>query len=431
MMPNYVNIIQTPYESIMQFLLIGFSEQAQSALELLISREFIPHRYVSIPRQLSSYLYPVIPKIESSLIEHTDMCIIDLDGIGMMTFSEEYKTQLLSIIGQKPALLISRQIQQDWQQAVAQWTSAHIEYVLQPYSRDNIIDALQRLLSEGKIVSSVTDENAESTSSTNEHNSPFVQKIVGQVAIAKRTQFTRKLLEQRWSSFNEHPVFQHLLNIFSQSAPFKLIISQHEMLVFPEKNMILLHRMQSIIDYFGLLKSFTLSTYKIESEPVYSDDFMVVEQEFLERGCKPYQLSLFLWQIYHEVLPEKLEYDGVDLCIKLNYMPDFSNMVNIPAYMRAVSSACLSQPQYFEQLKILFNFLTIDNIHRVFLLSVLSNYADVSSFEEDILYYKPAQKTTLSFEIPEMEEADKSKNQQVIKARSQGFFERLLRKLSW
>lgn len=416
----------------MQFLLLGFSEQAQSALELLISREFSAHTYVSIPRKLSTYLYPVIPEMESSVITNTDMFIIDLDGIGMMNFSEEYKTQLLSIIGQKPALLISRQIQQGWQTSLVQATSAHIEYVLQPYSRDNIIEALQRLLSgEQAPVQTAVDETSELTPSSSENSSSVVQEPVGQVAIAKRTQFTRKLLEQRWTNFNEQPVLQHLLNIFSQSVPFKLTISQHEMLVFPEKNMILLQKMQSVVEYFILMKSFTLSAHKIESEPLYSDEFIVVEQEFLQQGCKPYQLNLFLWQIYQEVLPEKLELDATDLCIKLNYMPDFTNMVNVPAYMRTVSSACLGQPQYFEQLRVLFSFLNVDNIYRVFLLSVLSNYANISSFEEDILHYKPIERKPLSFEIPATEESEQAKNQQVIKARSQGFFERLLKKLSW
>ncbi|WLF84182.1 hypothetical protein [Moraxella sp. ZY210820] len=416
----------------MQFLLIGFSEQAQNALELLISREFSAHTYVSIPRKLSTYLYPVIPEMESSVITNTDMFIIDLDGIGMMSFSEEYKTQLLSIIGRKPALLISRQIQQDWQASLEQVTVAHIEYVLQPYSRDNIIEALQRLLSGEQVpVQTTVDETPELTSLNIENHSSVAQAPMGQVAIAKRTQFTRKLLEQRWTNFNEQPVLQHLLNIFSQSIPFKLTISQHEMLVFPEKNMILLQKMQSVVEYFILMKSFTLSAHKIESEPLYSDEFIVVEQEFLQQGCKPYQLNLFLWQIYQEILPEKLELDATDLCIKLNYMPDFTNMVNVPAYMRTVSSACLGQPQYFEQLRVLFKFLTIDNIQRVFLLSVLSNYADISYFEEDILHYKPIESKPLSFEIPATEENEQVKNQQVIKARSQGFFERLLKKLSW
>lgn len=413
----------------MQFLLIGFSEKAQSALELLISREFTQHDYLSIPRQLSSYLYPVFPEIKTSDIQSADICIIDLDGIGMMNFSEEYKNQLLTLLRQKPAILISRQIQQGWSKYIPQWTLAHIEYVLQPYSRDNIVEALQRILS-GQGVPVVEqikapEPVADSMQQEKEH-------LSSQVAIARRALFTQKLLNQRWPSFNEHPILQHLIKIFSQTQPFRLKISQHEMLVFPEKNMILLHKIQSVIDYFILSKSFKLSASQIESETVYIDDFLTVEQEFLQQGCKPYQLSMFLWQIYQEVLPERLDFDTENLSLKLNYIPDFSNMLNVPAYMRAISSACLNQPQHFEQLKLIFNFITKDNIHRVFLLAVLCNYADISSFEAYIRQYQQNVREPLPFELPVVEdEVEDEKNQQVMKARKQGFFARLLDKLSW
>lgn len=409
----------------MQFLIIGFSEQAQSALELLISREFTEHSYLSIPRKLSTYLYPIFPQINSDDVAKSSICIIDLDGIGMNSFSEEHKTPLLTLIGQKPAILISRHIQQDWQQYVPQWTSTQIEYVLQPYNRDNIVEALKHILFGQKIPEEPSIERV-NISSHLKHEKEDLSK---QVALARRTQFTRKLLVQRWTSFDDHPIFQHLMSIFSQNLPFRLTISQHEMLVFPEKNMILLHKIQSIIDYFILLKSFKLSSYKIEAEPVYVDDFMAVEQEFLQQGCKPYQLSMFLWQIYQEVLPEKLDLNAENLSLKLNYMPDFSNMINVPAYMHAVSSACLNQPQYFEQLKIIFNFLTRDNIHRVFLLAVLCNYADIVHFESYIKEHQPSVRDPLPFEKqPDTDE--EVKNQQVIKARNLGFFERLLNKLN-
>lgn len=418
----------------MQFLIVGFSEQAQSALELLISREFTQHDYLGIPRKLSSYLYPVFPQILEEDIANADVYIVDLDGVGMMNFSEEHKNQLLALLGQKPAILISRQIQQDWQEHVSQWTSAHIEYVLQPYNRDNIVTSLKRILGEHIVVeeSNQTATSAQPTLSVPSNPVLEQEKLSGQVAIARRTLFTQKLLDQRWSSFNEHPILQHLIKTFSQSLPFRLKISQHEMLVFPEKNMILLQKIQSVIDYFILSKNFKLSTSQIESETVYIDDFLAVEQEFLQQGCKPYQLSMFLWQIYQEVLPERLDFNSENLSLKLNYIPDFSNMINVPAYMRAISSACLNQPQHFEQLKLIFNFITKDNIHRVFLLAVLCNYADISSFEAYIRQYQPNVREPLPFELPVVEdEVEDEKNQQVMKARKQGFFARLLDKLSW
>lgn len=416
----------------MKFLLIGFSEQAQNALEVLLSREFTGHSYYSIPRQFSSFLYPVVPKISTETLEQCDACIIDLDGIGMLTFDEKHRTQLVELIRKKSAILISRQIKHLWQDHVPLWTNAYIEYLEQPYTKDEMSTVINRILAKESVPTHLSTQQKDESIVTdivdNEPLSIFQEKAQ-LPAIPYRTKFTEILLKQRWADFEQQLVFKHLLSIFSQSQPFNLKISQHELLVIPEQNKAIVAKPQSVIDYFSLLKSFKLSTFNIESKPIHGD-IKKVEAELLHNGAKPYQLGLLLWQIYQEVIPEEFDINHENLYLKVKYMPDFSNMTNVPTYMNSVISSCLDKPQHCAQLKTIFPFLSVYNLNRVFILAVLCNYAEIESFEPVVQFY--AQHNSQSEELVEKIEPKPviEQNGEVIKARKNGLLERLLAKLN-
>lgn len=420
----------------MKFLLVGFSEQAQNALELLLSREFTGHSYQSVPRQLSSFLYPVVPEISAEILEKHDACIIDLDGIGMINFDEKHRTQLMALIRKKSAILISRQIEHLWQDHVPLWTNAHIEYLNQPYTKDEMGVVLKRILAKELRETTAytsqqpeTNTKAETNVVESEPASVFQEKAQ-LPAISYRSKFIQALLKQRWTEFDKQPVLQHLLTIFSQSQPFKLEVSQHELLVIPEQNKVLVAKPQSVIDYFALLKSFKISTFHIESKPVVGD-VKQLEADYLKSGAMPYQLGLFLWQIYQEVLPEDFKIDHENLYLKAKYMPDFSNMSNVPTYMNSVISSCLNKAQPCTGLKTIFPFLSVNNLNRVFILAVLCNYAEIESFEPLIQFH--AQSTVQQEEPKQKNEAQPvvEQNSEIVKARRVGLLERLLAKLNF
>lgn len=422
----------------MKFLLVGFSEQAQNALEVLLSREFSGHSYYSVPRQLSSFLYPIVPKISTETLEKYDACIIDLDGIGMIHFDEKHRTQLVELIRRKSAILISRQIEHLWQDHVPLWTNAYIEYLGQPYTKDEMSTVLNRVLAKESVPTRLSVQSPKETVIENivdnvVDNEPLsiFQEKSQLPAISYRTKFTEELLKQRWADLEQHPVFKHLLTTFSQSQPFKLEVSQHELLVIPEKNKVVVAKPQSVIDYFSLLKSFKLSTFNIESKPIHGD-IKKVEAELLNNGAKPYQLGLFLWQIYQEVIPEEFDINHENLYLKVKYMPDFSNMTNVPTYMNSVISSCLNKPQHCAQLKTIFPFLSVHNLNRVFILAVLCNYAEIESFEPVVQFHAQNNSSQVEESAQQIEpQPAVEQNSEVVKARRVGLLERLLAKLSF
>lgn len=456
----------------MKFLLVGFAENAQNALEILITREFLGCSYHSVPRHLSSFLYPVFPQIPQYILQQSDICVIDLDGIGMMSFDEKHKEPLLQLIDTKPTILISRHVQTGWTKHVPTWTSTSIEYVEHPYSKATITDAFNHLLNGKSVVivdhtlpskakvnysknveqeTLITEQKTSKTTQINGSQnvaSPVQvstniedkssKAVQAEVPITQRTRFAKMLLEQRWNKLAENPVLNQLLTIFSEPRPFKLIVSQHEALIFPERNMVLVNKLQSIVDYFSLLNGFQLKKFNIEARLI-DDDYKFVEKEYLKNGYKPYHLSLFLWQIYQETLPEHLEINNENLSLKVKYMPDFSDMKNVPIYMTSVLSSCLNQPKHFAQLKKQFELLNIYQLNRVFILSILCNYAEIKTFKHFIMGATHVSESLSSeIKIPkqnesvvkEMAPTAPQQNKQVVKARQMGLLQQLLKKLN-
>ena len=125
----------------MKFLLIGFSEQNANLLSFLIQQNHKNIQCDYIERQLSKDQIFELPDISAH--PNSDALIINLDGVGMMSYQTRYKEMLQAFIATRPALLSTRMSIEAWEQ---NHQAAHLIYLQSPYSKESMLEALERLI---------------------------------------------------------------------------------------------------------------------------------------------------------------------------------------------------------------------------------------------------------------------------------------------
>lgn len=430
-------------EKDMKFLVVGFSEQAQKTLEVLLQLEFPFHSYCSVPRQLSEKYTPILPNVSANQ-QKCDFCIIDLDGIGLSQYDIQSKEKLFKLTNYKPSILISRQSYVVWGRDLL--LSKNSIVLSHTHTRQELLDALKHILSVATQQPPAEHSPSQQTMHTFQQErelgagrqemgistAPQESKLA---SMAERAKFSYRVLSQRWQDFDNYPIVKDLLNIFSQSSPYLLHISDHKLLIDPREGTVILKTLSCVVDYFILISGFQFSAFRIETQSLLDDNYHYEKNRLLGSGYRIYSLNLFIWQIFQEIFPHKLSFNGEGLKIKLKYMPNFTAMRSVPPYMQALSATCLVRAQGFDDLKQRFNYLQEEHINRFFFLVLLTDIVDSSVFPVELFANKPEVKQPASAESSSVSTASTEEpsqnNQGVQKAKKTGFLERLLKKLSF
>lgn len=428
----------------MKFLLVGFSPKATVQFEQLIYQELGEHIVHNVPREFVD-LNPIIPQI-SARETQSDLCVIDLDGIGMWEYSPDHKSEIVRILANRPAILISYQIHSGWQDAVTEWTLSKIDLVAKPHTTEDMINllllALRRELKRKPQQSVYTSAQSgnhvpevhepkqhtekasiyaskapvssvqvdEQTSSRPKKESIYATKTaqavhqpqmvkptdqqkksiyaaqdktethenIGLVQnILEQAQFARKLLSKHWYDFEHNELYRHLFDLFAQKDTFKIQWNHHELVVYPQRNALLVRDFAQFWADFQQLNEQQLQNLFFNKIPV-NGNYEQLETIYLQQFYIRYPLNVFLWQFYHYVLPSQFTFNEYELKLKLKALPKFAQMEKMPAYMQNVATVCVEKTQNLEQLQqsSRFNFLNLSHMQRIFLLSVLADYAD-------------------------------------------------------
>lgn len=466
----------------MKFLLVGFSNKAALQLEQLITHELGQHIVHNVPREFVD-LNPVVPQV-SARETQSDICIIDLDGIGMWEYSPEHKNEIVRILANRPAILISYQIHSGWQDAVKQWTMSIVDLVAQPYTTEYMTDLLlvtvRRELKRKpqqsvytstqsgshipqvhepkneRVKTSIYESKApassvQATEATTKKDSIYAAKTgpaVHQAQMAnpadqpkrsiyatqdrkeidentglaqnilEQAQFSRKLLSKHWYDFEHNGLYRHLFDLFAQKDTFKIQWKHHELVVCPQRNVLLTRDLLAFWTDLQQLNEQQLQNLFLTKIPVYAS-YEQLEKVYLQQYYVAYPLNTFLWQFYHYLLPQQCVFNEYELKLKLKALPKFAQMQKMPTYMQAVATVCAEKSQNLNELQqsSRFNFFKLEHLQRVFLLSVLADYADshllLNTLKEKTVAVEPA--------IEEIKEESSS----VLEQKDKGLLQRL------
>ena len=420
----------------MKLLFVGFSEQNANLLSFLIEQNFTGIKCVYVERDLTSDLRFVLPAIPS---QHQDAqgLIINLGGIGMLSYQQQCKDALLAFAQNRPTLLTTRTPINVWQEALAGFDS--FMYIQSPYSKDTILPVLQQLIDKGELFTppSITqnlDEKAldipsmlspqraepQPQSKEMDRKQPLSDNTLLQKPNNKEQSILDAILGEHFKEVYHLPIVRQLCHLFWQDEPFMLKTSRYEALIDPKQNLLFSNNVARIIDYLTVAKSHDEFASSITIEPLDDTTYQSHTQRLQDQHAKKYALNMLIWQMYQVILPEEINTTAHNLQIKLKFMPNLSDIEDLPSYTQAVMASCLSTPKTLSDIYTLFSEANAGTLNRLCLLAIISKAVDLDSLQ----LINPQVSGLIPQTAPK-------KNDGVAKATKTGFFKRLLSKLAF
>lgn len=459
----------------MKFLLIGFSEQNANLLSFLIQQNHKNIQCDYIERQLSKDQIFELPDISTH--SNSDALIINLDGVGMMSYQTRYKEMLQSFITDRPALLSTRMPIEAWQQ---NYQATNLIYLQSPYSKESMLESLEQLIAIKQDTRVAPDPKPSSTVINNGAissggNGGISQDEIDQIASLAQTSSSRqtsvqsdvaptqakpttdtstsaesyrlpltdnpiirapnnpaqnvvaKSLQIYFPEMYARPIIKEFAKLFYQSTPFVLITSRYQLLIDPDNNLAISTNVARVLDYLAVAKNHNEFAHSISLEPLTPERYRIHMMELDATGAKKYTLNTLLWQLYHAILPERpsAAHNLQDsLQIKVRFMPNFATLDSLPIYTQTVISSCLSLPKTLDELYTLFSDINPEQLNRICLLAILAKIVDLN------VLATPRPKSQMATHALDGAERLTAKNDGVNKAAQSGFFRRLLNKLS-
>ncbi|MDO4427626.1 MAG: hypothetical protein Q4B88_05795 [Moraxella sp.] len=403
----------------MKVLLIGFSKQSAGVLNLLIGRSYPEYEVVEIDRCFGGNMRLCLPTIR----EHKDaaVLVINLEGVGMMGFSESYIGELTHYIGRRAALLIIKGDVVAWQKAQV-LPREFATYLKCPYNKDETLAALETLFFQAKQISDHAHEFYQGEPMDCGYDEPY--DFLGTASAKKvgsgvERHVLHRVLDKHFQ-VKQTALLHEFADIILEDGALRLTAGSQTIYMDKAKNLALVCSMERLMDYCSIANNFQVLTDVIVAEPINQEDFDKMANTIPHNGYLRYPLNTLLWQMYARILPERVEVAEHDLKLKMRFMPNFSMIKDTPEYVHALVSSCLVAPRSVDELSGANGFMIVDKsvINRVFLLAILSGTADFGVLEA-------------SFAEQEMPAAPiRTENAGVQKAQKTGFLRRLLSKLT-
>lgn len=407
----------------MKILLVGFSRQSASVLALLISRSYPDCEISVMERTFCDNLRLCLPQL-STWDRIADAVIINLDGVGMMTFAPKHITALQNFIGTKAALLIARGDLAQWQSAAILPEDFAI-FLNSPYNKEAMTEALEKLIA---IAPQVAIRVNEFTKTVKEDKAPAAIQDATPVnnkkgktlqEVMNRDTLLHQILKRHFD-IKQLPLLFGMLDIGIYKGALKVMAGSQTMYVSSVKNVALVSNLQRLIDYCAVINTFSVATNIVAVEEMTNEEFEHIAKH--ANDYSKYALNTFLWQIYSYILPSAIEVPDHHLLLKMRYMPNFGQMGEVPEYVRHTVATCLVAPHSIEELSQgVGDMQGVDKslLNRVLLLAILSGTADMDILE------KSYQQQHIS-----KDKAPTTSNTGVQKAQKTGFFKRFLHKLT-
>jgi len=424
----------------LKILLAGFSGPSAGALTLLLQRNYPNVEYLVLERCFSDDLCLTLPTLGRDA-DDAFSAIINLDGVGMSLFNNQHIKNLVDFLDFRASLLFTRGHIKQWQNADFLPHATNF-FLSTPYAKHDmeavlsqLIDAATRLqknpadaakhraLIYSKSVNHLHDstdtKQTELTKHTSSENGKFIQSVINTC----------------FSGVCPNNVIYELIHIFAQEHPFKIVIGNQMVYVYPKKAIALTQNLDRLLDYFSIAGNCQVLRTNITNIALSDAEFDRMLHNIKNEGYRRYSLNSFLWQIYSTILPTRINAPRNTLKLKIRYMPNFAGMKDIPEYVHAIVSSCLIVPKNLDQLDMVFGELTQKNpsiLHRIFLLSILSGSADIEVLKNSFYLQTPLDKLLREENKYDKESKPKTTaNKGVTQAVKTGFFRRLLNKLSF
>lgn len=400
----------------MKILLIGFSKQSSDVLTSLISQTYPNCQCVGIERDFNNLMRLSLPSSVNTIHDDAQILILNLDGVGMMTYMSSRIKQLQEFIRLRAVLFIAKADLVLWRQANI-IPREFAFFLKSPHTRQEIMHAL------GQVIASVPRLQSQA-----HHFAPILdaQTIINETINPYRptatqdpsqmSDFLRQVVD-KYFNISKGTILYELLSISFYHTPIKVVAGRQTFYLNKAQNLALVQNLERLLDYLFIAKNYTTLQNVISIYPIMYEDF----DEVIRMGThQRLSLNTLLWQLYDKVLPDTLDISDRNLVLKIKYMPNFGLMTKVPHATHSLISSCLVTPKSIAELQEALAHLgeATDGrtLNRLLLLAIVSGVADLEVLKSSAVNHFGSK-------------INVQRNEGVNKASSTGFFKRLLQKL--
>lgn len=233
-------------------------------------------------------------------------------------------------------------------------------------------------------------------------------------------------------------IFQ-LVKLFTTVTPTLLTIRDtHHLIIDSVLDFSISNDIDYVAEYLASLQSFEKLESDCQIKALEPHEFEKYVQHLQNNGNKPQSLTAIKCQVLFGLVSEK-SYSAINyLKLKVKFMPNLMRVQHLPPYVIPILASSLKEAKSETDLQAMFSSLKKEQIDRVFLLSILTDIADmntllVSHKDKQHLENIDKHKNDHLKSTEYIKEKDKLKaaTKELKRAMKTGFLSRLLKKLSF
>ena len=386
--------------AMLKLLLVGFTEQNANVIQMFIELTFENVKVSRIPR-LPENTQPRMPEL-TVLEAESDILVIDAESIGFDFANYQTACQhLTTVMPNKAILLISRQ---QIPTSIEENSPVNFQWLSVPYSRKQMADKLQLLISEAQLKKtpmsngsqntldnnlSTNSLNAQPASTSTPDNFDLTSGIdttnpAQHLNTSSTTNATSRptldtassdailtLLATTFKGLNELPYFEFVQTLYQLPTYTVFQISGHHLYINPFEKTVVASRIERILDHFMIGQN--LRQCIATRQSLDEASFEQQTQRHLASGDKKLTISKLIWYIGIEMVPRSAFDDSHHLAIEARFMPNLSGINFVPNYVLPMISSCIGRVRNLQEFHQLFPQLTNAQVNQVIILLALSH----------------------------------------------------------
>lgn len=200
-----------------------------------------------------------------------------------------------------------------------------------------------------------------------------------------RQQLILDVLHTYYPDVYRRELLRHVIILATQKDPLYIRVGRAHFLVNVEKQLVISSNFSSIFDYCQGLNDKSL---QIRSSILDAYNYQLNIQNLRRMGADDYPITPLLWQVFTQALPKRIQVSEHQLLMKVKFIPNFEVIGPVPDYFEQIISSCEQEARTIKELESMFSNIEPGKIHRLFVLSLLTDILDTEVLRQSFCQKK-------------------------------------------
>ncbi len=348
-------------------LLAGLTDQETAALEVLIGMHWRDWKTVSLARSVSLS----VPR-QNSVARASDICVVDLFGLGMRRFKAENAPVLMDFLGGRSAILLVWGDGGGWlEQKLRLEPGQKIEWIKVPYDSMTVIAAIER------VVPQTRGGKAAAGAASRTPSAPVSAAAAGEEGEVPNDGDVLPALRAAFPQLDRIPVVRLLARLLQPVGTQVVSVRGEPTLIADAQQSQLATSLPLAPLLKLLLTPEMMANVRVVTQPDVRFEDAVRRHFGRDAANAQTPLDVLAWELGASALRDVPMDRRADLSLRLLRMPDFTLLGSGDGMDVQLAAICARAPQSVSALARIFP-RREDEVHRFAILSILAGLAEIT-----------------------------------------------------